>query len=187
QDFTGLRDYALLKGGGLYISEWTSPTHTFLDPSSSTWLHRLPRSVTYRWIQHAGHGPEEALSSSLEPGSCWPMSGSTGHIGIMLADRIEIQNITVDHLPRTIAPHISQAPRAISVWGYVHENHSTLASLRTRVEFEYDIHASVHIQTFSVDSMVRSLGIAYDVIVLEIKTNWGSADQTCLYRVRVHG
>lgn len=53
--------------------------------------------------------------------------------------------------------------------------------------FTYDIDAPTNIQTFAVDQGVRSLGVDFGVVVLNVKSNWGMNDFTCLYRMRVHG
>lgn len=53
--------------------------------------------------------------------------------------------------------------------------------------FMYDIHALNNIQTFPVPQDVRDLSLDFGVVVLVVKSNWGSTDLTCLYRFRVHG
>jgi len=53
--------------------------------------------------------------------------------------------------------------------------------------FTYDIHAVDHVQTFSVDPEIRSLGVDFGVVVLRVLSNWGVDEFTCLYRFRVHG
>lgn len=53
--------------------------------------------------------------------------------------------------------------------------------------FMYDIHASNNIQTFPVRQDIQDLGIDFGVVVLVVKSNWGSQSFTCLYRFRVHG
>lgn len=53
--------------------------------------------------------------------------------------------------------------------------------------FMYDIHASNNVQTFPVYQDIQDLGLDFGVVVLVVKSNWGSKDLTCLYRFRVHG
>jgi SUN domain-containing protein 1/2 len=53
--------------------------------------------------------------------------------------------------------------------------------------FSYDVHSPHHIQTFPVLPEIRGLGVDIGVVVLMVKSNWGRADFTCLYRLRVHG
>lgn len=54
-------------------------------------------------------------------------------------------------------------------------------------QFEYNIEAANHVQTFPVDPEIRNLGIDFGVVVLRILDNWGRKEYTCLYRFRVHG
>lgn len=54
-------------------------------------------------------------------------------------------------------------------------------------EFEYDINAGSHIQTFDVSERVRQAQIDVGVVVFQIRSSWGDPNFTCLYRVRVHG
>lgn len=68
-----------------------------------------------------------------------------------------------------------------------------LLSLHTRqsrtflplAAFEYQV-GRPSPQTFSVQDVVRSSGMDFTTLVLQINSNWASED-TCLYRVRVHG
>ena len=53
--------------------------------------------------------------------------------------------------------------------------------------FSYDVDSPNHIQTFPVSPEIRDLGVDFGVVVLVVKSNWGRADYTCLYRLRVHG
>ena len=49
--------------------------------------------------------------------------------------------------------------------------------------FEYDTTAANHIQTFPVPRAIQELGIKMGVVIWKFKSNWGSEDYTCLYRV----
>jgi SUN domain-containing protein 1/2 len=53
--------------------------------------------------------------------------------------------------------------------------------------FAYDAHAAAHVQTFAVPEDVRALRIDFGVVALRVTSNWGHAEFTCVYRVRVHG
>ncbi|KAG5645933.1 hypothetical protein DXG03_004722 [Asterophora parasitica] len=54
-------------------------------------------------------------------------------------------------------------------------------------KFTYNIHGGRNVQTFPVDEEVRALGVDFGIVVLNIKSNWGREEFTCLYRMRVHG
>ncbi len=53
-------------------------------------------------------------------------------------------------------------------------------------EFEYDLYAGWHIQTFPVKEHIQERGFDFGLLVLEVLSNWGGPE-TCLHRVRVHG
>jgi SUN domain-containing protein 1/2 len=55
-------------------------------------------------------------------------------------------------------------------------------------QFTYDVHSPDHIQLFPVLPGVASTSIVLvDSVVVFIRSNWGDATATCLYRIRVHG
>ena len=47
--------------------------------------------------------------------------------------------------------------------------------------FEYDLQGSP-VQTFPVKNKLR-----FARVKMDINTNWGNEDYTCIYRIRVHG
>ncbi|KAF9893222.1 hypothetical protein FE257_011645 [Aspergillus nanangensis] len=53
-------------------------------------------------------------------------------------------------------------------------------------QWKYDIHGPSHIQHFQLDAIIDIPGIRVDYVVFRIKSNWG-ANETCLYRVKLHG
>jgi hypothetical protein len=111
---------------------------------------------------------------------------------------------------------IQQAPRKVILWGKVDGEHNEAMAQMYRqhlqfqnpdpvplrpkglrdtknsyvplVYMEYKLVGSSHshIQTGSVSHYLKSLGMDFDVVILEVLSNWG-APSTCLHRVRVHG
>lgn len=55
------------------------------------------------------------------------------------------------------------------------------------LSFTYDIHAPHFLQTFKVPTDVLNATVPVRRVVLDIQSNWGSSELTCLYKVCVHG
>ena len=53
-------------------------------------------------------------------------------------------------------------------------------------EFEYDAHAAP-LQTFPLGDALGAAGAKLAYVTLEVRSNNGHADYTCVYRFRVHG
>jgi SUN domain-containing protein 1/2 len=172
--------------------------------------------------------PEAILDGSIIPGSCWPMSGSKGHVTIRLPYPVTVSALTLDHA----SPHLlsesmefTSAPRKIRVIGYPPCTDDCrgmgfdLSKGSTLATMDYDKDGR-HIQTFEISGGDASLegecaeskeilgscsappsldealvapvipeAISKEVsgIKLEILSNWGVEEYTCLYRFRVHG
>ncbi|PKY03503.1 hypothetical protein P168DRAFT_304869 [Aspergillus campestris IBT 28561] len=53
-------------------------------------------------------------------------------------------------------------------------------------QWTYDINRPQHVQTFDLDAVLDMPSLRVDHVVIRAKNNWG-ADDTCLYRVKLHG
>lgn len=53
-------------------------------------------------------------------------------------------------------------------------------------QWTYDINRPHHVQTFGLDAVLDMPSLRVDHVVIRAKTNWG-ADDTCFYRVKLHG
>lgn len=201
RDPVALRDFALRADGSRVVPVYTSQT------SSSG------ASVMHKSKPFSDNSPEAALNDDLRIGQCWLVENKTLQLGVALHAFIRPTHVTVDHIPLEIAADIGRAPRKILVWGLI-EGPSNLAQHRSLVadgvplyppglhrygppladgklfvllaSFEYDIYAPFHIQSFPLDSAIVASNLYFGVIVFEVLDNWG-ADQTCIYRFRVHG
>ncbi|TWW70031.1 SUN domain-containing protein 2 [Takifugu flavidus] len=115
------------------------------------------------------------------PGNCWSFPGSHGNLFIELSHTITVSNVTLDHVLKSVSPNdtIPSAPRHFTVYG--------LQSLDDKAvhlgKFMYDLEGNPT-QTFAV-KVHDSIRLKY--IDLQIETNYGHADYTCLYGFRVHG
>lgn len=51
----------------------------------------------------------------------------------------------------------------------------------------YDVHRPQYAQDFSLDAIIDEPAIRVNHVVFRVRSNWGSKDATCLYRVKLHG
>lgn len=191
-----LVDYALeANGGGIY------PSLTTLEGSPN------PQ------IPVVGSSAVEVINDSCQVSHRWCFSLHSGQVGLRLATPIYPSNITLDHIPRLYSINPQNAPRSVIVWGVIDgsENEARFSRLKRGphrgeawhgsqdrpkqsihqdfvaiAEFQFDMYADWHIQTFPVKEFVGVYGFDFGLVVVEVLTNWGGSE-TCLHRVRVHG
>ncbi|KAG2741565.1 hypothetical protein P692DRAFT_20668139, partial [Suillus brevipes Sb2] len=182
KDTTALHDYALRSRGARIIPEFTSETFWKLSVGHR-WLLRV-RSLITGIDLHSLHGlsAETVLLDDMKHGGCWACPGSHIQLGISLPHRVFVDQVTIDHEPLPVAQDITTAPRNVVIWGLIHSDESIVI-----ISFKYDIFHQTHIQTFAVSREIISLQVDFDVIVVEVTSNWGSQVATCMYRVRIHG
>ncbi|XP_035170517.1 sperm-associated antigen 4 protein-like [Oxyura jamaicensis] len=137
----------------------------------------------YTWIfplfSFAKH-PETILQPSISPGDCWAFRGSKGHVVIRLPVRIWPTAFTIWHISKAVSPsgEVSSAPREFAVSGVDEDKTETLLGL-----FIYDVDRVIA-QTFHVQ---KEPPRTFRHIKLEVQSNWGNPEYTCIYRVQVHG
>ncbi|KAI3365536.1 hypothetical protein L3Q82_010608 [Scortum barcoo] len=123
--------------------------------------------------------------SLLHPGQCWAFSGDRGHLVISLSHPVSITHVTIGHIAKSQSPHgdIRSAPREFSVYGMknIDEEEIKLGTLVYEQE-------GTPYQTFElpVSTTNADKGV-FRYVKLEIESNWGNTDYTCLYSFRVHG
>ncbi|KFP02733.1 Sperm-associated antigen 4 protein, partial [Calypte anna] len=112
------------------------------------------------------------------PGYCWPFQGIRSEVLIQLPTRIQPMAITLQHTSSTGSPPgiRGSAPRDFSVYG-LDEEAKEKVLLGT---FTYAIQKELN-QTFPLQVQ------AFRFLKLDIWSNWGKGDYTCIYRVKVHG
>ncbi|XP_010212625.1 PREDICTED: SUN domain-containing protein 3-like [Tinamus guttatus] len=117
-----------------------------------------------------------------QPGNCWSFSGSQGHVFIKLSKAISPHAVTLEHIAVRVSPRgdISSAPKDFAVYGMKAENEEQGLFLG---EFTYSP-AEHPFQTFWLQNEGWD-SVRY--VKLEVLSNWGHPEYTCLYRVRVHG
>ncbi|EPS93848.1 hypothetical protein FOMPIDRAFT_1135402 [Fomitopsis schrenkii] len=176
QDDLGYRDFASYAAGARPIESLTSPTWDGPGPLGSSALPEILRGKQ-------AHGPIWALKRDIQQGNCWPMAGTAGYLGIQLAEPVIVANVTIDHLPASLASETRSAPRRIRVWALAPTPYPVKPIHIADVE--YDIRSAQHIQTFSASDDAPAVSV--DKVVFQILDNWGLPEFTCIYRVRVHG
>lgn len=165
-DAVGKPDYALASAGGSvvdYSGKWSlGRLAGMLSPFPG-------RSVSAQTI----------IEKDTSLGACWPMAGSSGFVTVKLAQRVLVDSVSIEHVSSTIAHNQESAPRDVRFWGY-----STSGSKAMFLgQFAYDINGR-EVQTFPVQSDTE---IAVSLVKMEVLSNHGHPDYTCIYRLRVHG
>eukprot|EP01097_Dermamoeba_algensis_P002686 TRINITY_DN2064_c0_g1_i1.p1 TRINITY_DN2064_c0_g1~~TRINITY_DN2064_c0_g1_i1.p1 ORF type:complete len:289 (-),score=98.37 TRINITY_DN2064_c0_g1_i1:212-1078(-) len=166
-DQIGLPDYALASAGASIIYEKTSPRYN-------------PQHWLLSWVYPfgKGHSAIVVLRPENEPGRCFSFAGSRGVITIQLSRQIKIESITLDHVDRKIAHQNDTAPRTFSVKGFNNLNEEGVNLGR----FEFDWNNLNARNTFNV---LKPQTVKY--VAVEIESNYGNPNFTCVYRIRVHG
>ncbi|RDX39905.1 hypothetical protein OH76DRAFT_1305437, partial [Lentinus brumalis] len=169
------RDFALSADGARTAPKLTSPVG--LSPKNS------PRRT-----------PDNILDEDLRSASCWMFSGDRAQVGIRLPSFIYPTHFTLDYVPFEVAADIRQAPREVVLWGvldgpdnwrrYEASKESIgmsplrgigdgppitdIASFVPLAVVEFNIHDSLHIQTFIIDSTILASRISFGVFVLDV-------------------
>ncbi len=131
-------------------------------------------------------------------------------MGISLPEHLYPTSVTIDYVPLARIEENGRAPRTMRLWGALEgaANEEQYASavitsasfwrqdtappimsgdnFALLAEFEYDIYAANHVQTFAIFRHIQDTKLTFGVYVLEVVDNWGK-DETCIHRVRLHG
>ncbi len=181
---------------------YTSPT---MYPPS-TWKQDVANRVFFlgRPIPNA---PIAALEGWADIGDCWCSAHSKdgkAQLAVLMPRPIYPTKITVDHIPATATLDVGAAPRDMELWAQILDEDARGQMIRSQAEevepvkslgptfvrianWQYDIHAASNVQTFDVDVDMRSFGAGINRAVVRAKSNDGTSEYTCLYRVRLHG
>ena len=110
KDYLARVDYALNSGGAGVIPSLTSPT---LEIRPTYFFGLVSGSPVF------AHSPVYALHHETTIGYCWPFAGSKGSLGVKLARRVYMEDVTIDHVSGEVAHDLRPAPRHMEVWGLV--------------------------------------------------------------------
>ncbi|XP_044034109.1 SUN domain-containing protein 1-like isoform X10 [Siniperca chuatsi] len=173
QDRTGLADFALESGGGSILS--TRCSETYETKAALLSLFGVP-------LWYFSQSPRVVIQPDIHPGNCWAFRGSTGFLVIRLSMRILPTAFSLEHIPKALAPSgtLRSAPRDFSVYGLDDESQERGKLLGS---YSYDEDGEA-LQTYSV---TEENDRAFQVIEVQVLSNWGHQEYTCMYRFRVHG
>jgi len=169
-------DFAQRGAGASIVTGLTAPTY---NPDKVP-FRRLLQLVGY----YTGYGfPEDAISVGASLGQCWPMEGRNGSIAIQLSGAVNIDAISIDHVPRHEALSMASAPKEFDVFFYEQEE-----DVESGGQGQYLLSGTykddgTSVQTYSVEGGPKRAR----AVRLQINDNYGKEDYTCLYRFRVHG
>lgn len=183
--------------GGSVIRSWTSAIG-------------VEKACVNPWSRLSARQPEDSyttnittlLHSSAFPTEQWCFVGPTGHISIALSTPGFLSHIIIGSgsQPALAFTQRYSAPREIILWGLVDgktnlRRTSILSSLQSVtkdahqftpiVQFEFPYRA-YHSATQAIDCRLLKEQIDFGVVVLEVRSNWGSR-KTCLTTIEVYG
>jgi len=172
-DKTGMFDYALETAGGSVVS--TRCTETYVQKTAMYSIFGIP-------VWYPSNNPRTIIQPGVQPGECWAFKGSSGFIVIQLSEAVVPTRFTMEHISKTMSPSgkIDSAPREFVVYGLRNEKDQHPAHLGS---YSYDQDKDP-LQFFEVPEKGDE---AFPYIELDILSNHGNMNYTCLYRFRVHG
>merc|ERR1719450_528223 len=172
-DKTGMFDYALETAGGSVVS--TRSTETYIQKTAMYSIFGIP-------IWYPSNNPRTVIQPGVQPGECWAFKGSTGFIVIKLSDGIIPTRFSMEHISKSMSPSgkIDSAPRDFVVYGLNSEKDLNPVKLGS-YSYSQDLDP---LQYFEVEFPSKE---AFPYVELDIMSNHGNVNYTCLYRFRVHG
>ncbi|KAG7218555.1 hypothetical protein INR49_020202 [Caranx melampygus] len=173
QDRTGRADFALESGGGSILS--TRCSETYETKAALLSLFGVP-------LWYFSQSPRVVIQPDVHPGNCWAFRGSTGFLVIRLSMRILPTAFSLEHIPKALAPSgtLRSAPRHFNVYGLDDEGQERGKLLGS---YTYDEDGEA-LQTFAV---TEENDQTFQIIEVQVLSNWGHLEYTCMYRFRVHG
>ncbi|XP_071658461.1 SUN domain-containing protein 2-like [Patagioenas fasciata] len=171
ENYHRMPDWAMGSIGGTIDNQRTSKTY-FVRDEKTWWLSTFDI--------FPGKGPATILQHRIAPGNCWAFQGSQGHVVIRLPVEIWPTALTVWHISKATSPsgEVSDAPKEFVVFAVDEAGAETLLGT-----FMYDVNKMIA-QTFHVQ---KQLPRTFRYIKIQVESNWGNPEYTCVYRVQVHG
>ncbi|KAI9683591.1 MAG: hypothetical protein M1829_004894 [Trizodia sp. TS-e1964] len=160
--------------------------------------------------------PRAALSDWKEVGDSWCAASGPSqpvHLGILLNQKIYIDQLTLEHIPRSATLDAASTPKDFELWVHM-PNRSEFNELERQVSesnilahapltgglvglkqngyvyvgsWRYNINAMNHIQSFKLNVDMVGKFSSRRVVVRVIGSWDSSSDHICIYRIRGHG
>ena len=148
--------------------------------------------------------PETALTTGNELGECWPMGGTKGKLVVELANLVQVSSVTLMHIHPKLAPKggdVSSALRTFKVFAYpepVEEVEEQGTKTKKKLVYPDKVEVvggtfdkNAGCMTFPVTNPLNASSGGGDGgvrhVELEVLSNHGREELTCLYRFMVHG
>lgn len=174
-DKTGQFDYALETAGGSVIS--TRCTETYVQKTALYSIFGIP-------VWYPSNNPRTIIQPGVQPGQCWAFKGSAGFVVIQLSEPVQPTSFSMEHIAQSMSPsgRIDSAPRDFVVLGLRSEKDPEPFRLGS---YTYSQEGGrLPLQFFAVQFPNEEY---FPYIELDINSNHGNVNYTCLYRFRVHG
>ncbi|NXA50038.1 SUN3 protein, partial [Nothocercus julius] len=116
--------------------------------------------------------PDSILQTDLAPGKCWAFPGSQGQVVIRLPAQIWPIAVTAQHISKMLFPDndLSSSPKDISI------SVSLCGAFVVGVCFAFPF--------FLLQNEPHKY---FNYIKINILSNWGNKEYTCLYHFKLHG
>lgn len=178
-DTIGRADYALESAGGKILSIGKTKLVT---PCNKLW-NFFTKTIFSTDTSLATNSPRFVIQPSIFPGECFAFEGR-GEIIIKLVKLIFIDSVSIEHILPQMSPDrsITNAPYEFNVYGMQEPNDLQPTYFG---KFFYRIIEAQPLQVFYFENFVGEN--SYPIIRFEIISNHGNANNTCVYRIRVHG
>jgi len=177
-----LVDYALESQGGSVVDGESS--ETYVDAGSTLNIFGVP-------VWYHVNGPRTVIGANREPGQCWPMAGSSGHLLIRLSHPILVTGFSLEHISIQESPvkSVASAPKDFDVEVFDEDFSSSSAPRLKYGPFRYeDNNSDQPVQHFGLnDTVAKETSYKIVAVRLNIRSNHGHPEYTCIYRFRVHG
>lgn len=174
-DKIGRPDFALASAGARIMQGSTSPSY-----SATSWW-----PLSFLGARQSASAPASVvIQQDNSIGNCYALAGQEGHITIQLALPIIPVAFTLDHISSEIAFNSTSTPKDFRVIGYRNASDPTPITFGP---FTYRLGKDAkQIQTFEIPSD-QQITETISFVTLDVKSNYGNTDYTCVYRFRVHG